>query len=66
MGWSEGGEIWTELDKSGQIRTPKDAVAGPTTGWDPGELTHLLLFLHREPHVLGLGLGYNQYADAEE
>ena len=30
-------------------------------GWDAGELTRLLLLLHQEPHVRGLG--YGQYKD---
>jgi len=33
-------------------------------GWDADELARLRHLLHQEPHVRGLG--YGQYADAEE
>ena len=44
-----------------EVRRLWDEAVAQAMGWDPDELTHLRLLLHREPHVRGLG--YNQYAD---
>ncbi len=46
-----------------EVRQLWDDAVAEAMGWDPEELTHLRLLLHREPHVRGLG--YNQYADEE-
>jgi len=47
-----------------EVRRLWDEAVAEAMGWDPDELTRLRQLLHREPHVRGLG--YNQYADAEE
>ncbi len=46
-----------------EVRQLWDDAVAEAMGWDPDELTHLRHFLHREPHVRGLG--YHQYADSE-
>lgn len=41
-----------------------DEAVAEAMGWDADELARLRHLLHQEPHVRGLG--YGQYADAEE
>ena len=47
-----------------EVRRLWDEAVAEAMNWDSAELTRLRLLLHREPHVRGLG--YNQYADAEQ
>ncbi len=47
-----------------EVRHLWDEAVAEAMGWDAGELARLRGLLNREPHVRGLG--YNQYADAED
>ena len=47
-----------------EVRRLWDEAVAEAMDWDTGELAHLRNLLHQEPHVRGLG--YGQYADAED
>ena len=47
-----------------EARSLWDEAVAEAMVWDPDELAHLRELLNNEPHVRGLG--YNQYADAED
>ena len=47
-----------------EVRRLWDEAVANAMGWEPEELAHLRDLLNNEPHVRGLG--YNQYADAED
>ena len=44
-----------------EVRRLWDEAVADAMRWDPDELSHLRLLLHREPHVSGVG--YGQYTD---
>ena len=47
-----------------EVRRLWDEAVAEAMDWDAKELAHLRALLNNEPHVRGLG--YNQYADAED
>ena len=47
-----------------EVRRLWDEAVAEAMDWDSNELAHLRLLLHQEPHVRGLG--YGQFADAED